>query len=105
MVGIIYSPIPVAIGMSSGAGLDFFVFLHFDLYLQLHLVKLVYTVMGLATTVVFWGVQTACVLVWRSETALMIGGALGLAIGYVVKYRLDRRFVFTPEFASGGAAS
>lgn len=59
-----------------------------------------YTVMGLATTAVFWGVQTACVLVWRSETALMVGGALGLAIGYLVKYRLDRRFVFTP----GGAA-
>lgn len=63
-----------------------------------------YTVMGLATTAVFWGVQTAFVLIWRSEAALMLGGALGLAIGYVVKYRLDKRFVFTPGRAAEGAS-
>lgn len=55
-----------------------------------------YTVMGLATTALFWGMQTAFVLAFRSEAALLTGGALGLGIGYWVKYRLDRRFVFTP---------
>ena len=55
-----------------------------------------YTVMGLATTALFWGMQTAFVLAFRSEAALLAGGALGLGIGYWVKYRLDRRFVFTP---------
>ena len=54
-----------------------------------------YTAMGLATTAVFWGTQSAFFVVWRSEAALMAGGALGLGIGYWVKYRLDRRFVFT----------
>lgn len=58
-----------------------------------------YTAMGLATTAVFWGVQTGFFLVWRTEALLYAGGALGLAIGYVLKYRLDKRFVFTAEAA------
>jgi putative flippase GtrA len=55
-----------------------------------------YTVMGLVTTAVFWGTQTLFVLIWPGRAALLAGGALGLAIGYVVKYRLDRRYVFSP---------
>lgn len=55
-----------------------------------------YTVMGVATTVIFWGMQTGFVLFWDHPAALYIGGALGLSIGYVVKYRLDKAFVFTP---------
>nr|WP_247887257.1 GtrA family protein [Azospirillum sp. SYSU D00513] len=52
-----------------------------------------YTLMGVFTTVIFWGTELAFDALgggsWR-----YVGGALGLAIGYVVKYRLDRRFVF-----------
>lgn len=58
-----------------------------------------YTLMGLATTTIFWGMQTVFFLVWRDPSMLYLGGALGLAIGYVTKYRLDRRFVFTPGAA------
>jgi putative flippase GtrA len=58
-----------------------------------------YTLMGLFTTAIFWGMQTGFFMLWRTETMLYVGGALGLAIGYVVKYRLDRRFVFTPAAA------
>ena len=54
-----------------------------------------YTLMGLATTAVFWGVQTGFLLVWQSEAMLYLGGAVGLAIGYVLKYQLDKRLVFT----------
>lgn len=54
-----------------------------------------YTLMGVATTVIFWGTQTAFFVATDSRAMLYLGGALGLAIGYVVKYRLDRRFVFT----------
>jgi putative flippase GtrA len=54
-----------------------------------------YTAMGLLTTVIFWGMQTAFFMLWESQIALYFGGALGLAIGYVVKYNLDKRFVFT----------
>lgn len=54
-----------------------------------------YTVMGLVTTAVFWGAETAFWLIWRTEFMRETGALLGLAVGYVVKYNLDRRFVFT----------
>ena len=53
-----------------------------------------YTLMGLATTAVFWGCETACWLVWRSEAMRELGAVLGLGLGYWAKYHLDRRFVF-----------
>lgn len=55
-----------------------------------------YAVMGLATTAIFWGMQTLFFMAWGTRAMLYLGGALGLGIGYLVKYRLDRRFVFTP---------
>ena len=54
-----------------------------------------YTLMGVATTVVFWGTETAFWLGWHTQTAREVGAILGLTVGYFVKYRLDRRFVFT----------
>lgn len=54
-----------------------------------------YTVMGLVTTAIFWGMETGFWLIWRTDPMREAGAVLGLAIGYVVKYRLDRRFVFT----------
>ena len=53
-----------------------------------------YAVMGLATTVIFWGAEIGAAALSRSPYAMYVGGALGLLVGYVVKYRLDRRFVF-----------
>lgn len=53
-----------------------------------------YTLMGAATTAIFWGAETGAWLIWGTETAREVGAVIGLSIGYVVKYRLDRRFVF-----------
>jgi putative flippase GtrA len=53
-----------------------------------------YTAMGLITTAIFWGFETAAWWIWQSDLAREAGAILGLAIGYVVKYQLDRRFVF-----------
>jgi putative flippase GtrA len=53
-----------------------------------------YTAMGLVTTAIFWGFETAAWWIWQSDLAREAGAIIGLAIGYVVKYRLDRRFVF-----------
>lgn len=54
-----------------------------------------YTVMGLATTAIFWGTVALFVWLWGSDLARILGTILGLTVGYVVKYNLDRRFVFT----------
>jgi putative flippase GtrA len=54
-----------------------------------------YTAMGLVTTAIFWGSETLFWYVGHNDRWRELGAILGLAIGYVVKYRLDRRFVFT----------
>lgn len=54
-----------------------------------------YTAMGLVTTAIFWGTETAFWLIWKTDMMRELGAVLGLSIGYVVKYNLDRRFVFT----------
>lgn len=54
-----------------------------------------YTAMGLITTAIFWGTETAFWLIWQTDMMREIGAVLGLSVGYVVKYNLDRRFVFT----------
>ncbi len=51
-----------------------------------------YALTGVATTALFWGCElifNAIDPAWRFP-----GAALGLAIGYAAKYRLDQRFVF-----------
>ena len=53
-----------------------------------------YTAMGLVTTAIFWATETVFWITWETQTAREIGAVLGLAVGYVVKYQLDRRFVF-----------
>ncbi|GAB4292115.1 MAG: hypothetical protein Kow0058_10780 [Roseovarius sp.] len=55
-----------------------------------------YTAMGLLTTAIFWGSETLFWLLWRSDAMRELGAVLGLTVGYVTKYRLDRRFVFVP---------
>ncbi len=59
-----------------------------------------YTAMGIVTTLIFWGFETGAWLVWGTEAAREGGAILGLGIGYVVKYHLDRRFVFNRTEAS-----
>lgn len=58
---------------------------------------LLYTLMGLATTVIFWGFEFAFDALFQSKTMRYLGGMLGLAIGYVTKYQLDKRYVFRQE--------
>ncbi|MCZ8078397.1 MAG: GtrA family protein [Fuscovulum sp.] len=56
---------------------------------------LLYTVMGLVTTALFWATETAFWLIWRTDAMRELGAVLGLSVGYVVKYKLDSKYVFT----------
>ena len=60
-----------------------------------------YTAMGVVTTAIFWGTETLFWLLWKTDVMRETGAVLGLAVGYLVKYRLDRRFVFTDGSALG----
>lgn len=56
-----------------------------------------YTVMGLATTVIFWGFEFGFHHIFKTNEMRYLGGVIGLAIGYVAKYHLDKRYVFRTE--------
>lgn len=53
-----------------------------------------YSLMGIATTVIFWATETLFWAIWGTEFARELGAVIGLSIGYITKYQLDRRFVF-----------
>lgn len=64
-----------------------------------------YTATGIVTTLIFWGAETLFWLVWQNHAMREFGAVLGLAVGYVVKYRLDRRYVFAaPSDVAEGTA-
>lgn len=53
-----------------------------------------YTLMGLATTVIFWGFEFGFQYWFQSKELRYLGGIIGLAMGYFIKYQLDKRYVF-----------
>lgn len=56
-----------------------------------------YTIMGLATTVIFWGFEFGFQHIFETKEMRYLGGVIGLAIGYLTKYHLDKRYVFRTE--------
>ena len=53
--------------------------------------------MGTFSTIIFWGTESIFLIIWKEETMREIGAILGLIIGYIIKYRLDKRYVFRKE--------
>ena len=56
-----------------------------------------YTFMGIFSTLIFWGTEAFFWIIWRQENMRELGAILGLTIGYIIKYKLDKRFVFRQE--------
>ena len=54
----------------------------------------VYSFFGIFTTLVFWGFEISFDAVFKSDLAKYVGALLGLVIGYILKYFLDKNFVF-----------
>jgi len=52
----------------------------------------VYFLFAILTTAIFWGTETLFKLLWSD--LYLVGGVIGLAIGYSLKFVLDRKFVF-----------
>ena len=53
-----------------------------------------YAGVSVVTTLIFWATEAGFWYATGSQGWKYAGGALGLAVGNFVKYRLDRRFVF-----------
>jgi len=92
----------VAMAMGTGTGLvtkylldKHFIFFDTDKSVRGNSVKFtLYSLMGVATTAIFWGTELLFHMLLPGEDMKYLGAVFGLAIGYVTKYQLDRRFVF-----------
>ena len=58
-----------------------------------------YSAMGVITTLIFWGTEYAFHLIYDNDVIRYIGGVIGLAVGFYVKYQLDKRYVFVNSFS------
>lgn len=56
-----------------------------------------YIIMGLATTAIFWSLEFSFHHIFQTKEMRYLGGIIGLAIGYLTKYQLDKRYVFCTE--------
>ncbi len=55
---------------------------------------IIYTSMGIITTIIFWGTEYGFHYLFGTKEMRYAGGVLGLAIGYWLKYNLDKKYVF-----------
>ncbi len=55
---------------------------------------LLYSLMGVFTTLIFWGFEIGFDAFLGSPNAKYLGAVIGLSIGYMIKYMLDKKFVF-----------
>ena len=53
-----------------------------------------YSVMGVITTLIFWGTEYTFHLIYDTDVMRYLGGIIGLSIGFYVKYQLDKKYVF-----------
>ena len=56
-----------------------------------------YGLTGIATTAIFWGFEIGFDWLIGGRVARYAGAVIGLSIGYGVKYRLDKRDVFSQQ--------
>lgn len=55
---------------------------------------ILYSLMGVFTTALFWGTEYLFHLTFDGDLMRYVGGILGLTSGHLIKYQLDKRFVF-----------
>ena len=53
-----------------------------------------YSLMGVVTTVLFWVTEYSFDLWFETKTMRYVGAVIGLSVGYVTKYYLDKKYVF-----------
>jgi putative flippase GtrA len=54
---------------------------------------------AVVTTLIFWALELTFWQMWHDVTAKYIGAALGLAIGYALKFHMDKHFTFEQDRA------
>lgn len=58
-----------------------------------------YSFMGIFTTAIFWITEIVFDRLLQHESAKYFGAAIGLGMGYLLKYSLDKKYVFVERQA------
>lgn len=103
--------VPLSVLLGTAAGLPIKYALEKRLVFGFHAANLrhdarlfaLYTFFGVFTTFVFWATEWAFHLAFGTEAMRYAGAALGLAVGFALRYQIDKRYVFVP-WAAGAAA-
>ena len=53
-----------------------------------------YSFMGIFSTAIFWIAEYTFHIVFELDVMRYVGGVIGLALGFYVKYQLDKKYVF-----------
>ena len=53
-----------------------------------------YSFNGIFTTSIFWVTESLFYYVYKTTFARELGALIGLSIGYIIKYQLDKKYVF-----------
>mgnify|MGYP006080251331 CR=1 FL=1 len=53
-----------------------------------------YTFNGVFTTIIFWSAESLAFYIYATTFARELGAIIGLSVGYLLKYRLDKKLVF-----------
>lgn len=62
-----------------------------------------YGFFGIFTTLLFWGVEYLFHIMFATDGMRLLGGTIGLILGYIIKYQLDKRYVFASPTVEGAA--
>ena len=99
--GVFAIALSMAAGTGTGLTLKYildktFIFNHrFDSSLTEAKHFILYTSMGIITTAIFWTTEALFHAAFKSDEMRYVGAILGLIAGYLIKYQLDRKYVFT----------
>ena len=98
--GILFIEVSILVGTATGLPLRYFLekryIFSFASNNLAHDGKLFvfYSAMGVVTTLIFWGTEYAFHLIYDADLMRFVGGIVGLALGSLVKYQLDKKYVF-----------
>lgn len=92
--------ISILVGTLAGLPLRYFLEKHYIFFFKSKNIKqdgqtfARYSFMGVITTAIFWVTEYAFHLIYDNAEMRYLGGVIGLAVGFVIKYHLDKRYVF-----------
>jgi len=53
-----------------------------------------YTFSAIVSTIIFWSIEYSFHLIYYSDLLRYLGGILGLSIGFIIKFFIDKLYIF-----------